>query len=183
MNGEVDPIVSDDYFVAIHEAGHGVVAVLSGVAVNLLAIVDEPDTAVDGFASACDDYAAVLASFASREFEPPIPPTRNGLGLLAVKLAGGIAEAKARGTVYCPGMSGSWHDRFTAEHVAGRLLHQPAVSAWVRGVLATIEGHTTALVSTNWNWIESVARELVGKRRLSGDEVRALRPGRLRRTA
>jgi hypothetical protein len=173
----------EEWFTAVHEAGHACVALLHHRPLGLVALCDVPGAATAGFSSASDDYDSIVAYFAAHPLARPMVPTVALLDRVVVLLAGGVAEARARGIAYDPGLAGGWCDRYQAEHLMGVALHQPPYGSWVRAALSVIEATTRRTIESEWPWIESVAGELLVKRRMSGTDVLALRPRRVGVTA
>jgi hypothetical protein len=173
----VDPVAAD-FLTATHESGHAVVRLVRGLPVGLIAVCDPIDTGgALGFCAVTSDYSGVLNYLSARQLEPPVAPEKNLIEHLLALLAGGVAESSARGVDYSPASPGAWRDRFDAEWLVGDVLRRAPYSAGVRGFLHAIEVVAAADVCKHWTWIEVVARELVTARRLTGDQIVALRPG------
>lgn len=177
MSRNVEP-PADDWLTAVHEAGHAVERLVRGLPVGLVAITDDSDAAAAlGFCAVSADYIGTVAYLTGRGLEPPVAPPSALIEHLLMLLAGPIAESVARAVPYSAASTGGFEDRYQAEWLVGGALHRAPYSAGVRDFLAVIEVVAAADVCKNWTWIETVARQLVTARRLTGDEVGALRPG------
>lgn len=170
---------TDLWRTCVHEAAHAVTGIASGLPVSLVAVNARHPGRVTG---ACwsgvppeNLTVALVGLDVSDATERPVPWSGAGLSPeLAYRLAGSLAVARVRGRSR-PGDDG-WRDRLECEYLLGGVLGLPPYSATVNAALAMVEDHTRRLLDRHWLWIEAVARELAVKHRLTGDEVKGLRP-------
>lgn len=167
---------------ALHEAAHAVVGVVVGLPIGGVAI----DHGIHphrrhGACWPSPGPIDVVAEWVEQDVEDryvrPAPYRGRRLDdYLVFLLAGGLAVAHARGVQYTAIQKDAYHDRFTAEWLAAHFAGHPYPGQWVHDLLLLIEEAARRHVVRHWRWIEVVAHELVDKRQLNGDQVKAMRP-------
>jgi ATP-dependent Zn protease len=155
-------ITTDDHvrLTAYHEAGHAVMAVLCGQHVTEVEIVGDAEHSgsVQSLRFAEEDASEVDPSIASA-------PTERRLLCTA---AGMVAEAMVSGR---RGWDESCEDLDAAVRLAMQVVGD---CERVIPYLESVREHTEDLLEKNWPAVEALARALMDRGRMSGDEVRRL---------
>ncbi len=143
---------SNTTITAIHEAGHAVAAIRTGLVFDVVSAIPDDERQLDGALDWIDLHTEVA-----------IVMPREALAL--VLLAGACAEAKLRGLRFDRVFSGvgAMDDR---DAIASLMLSPEQFLAVSRDVVA--------LVEQDWAAIERVARELEAGAELDYDEVEEL---------
>lgn len=145
---------------AFHEAGHAVMAELCGQRVTEVEIVGD------------DELTGSVRSLRFVEEDPavvdPHLPTAPAERRLLCTVAGLVAEAMVSGR---DGWDSSSEDLDAAVGLALRVVGD---CERVLPFLEKVRDHAEDLLRRSWPAVETVAAELVARRRLTGDEVRRL---------
>ena len=160
---------NDDYLVAVHEAGHAVVAVMSGIAVKAVLL---HRGSKQGECGPERGRCELFDASAERD--------ADASQFLKYILAGAAAEKRATGKY-------SERDGYDVDHAV--TLARAMLDDWtpdsqrVRAVVQAAQTVTNVcmLDDTIWRWVNRVAKALVTFRRLSGRQVYELRPREARR--
>lgn len=134
------------YFVAIHEAGHAVAAVVLN-APGFVSASIEPDAGTN-------TLGRVL--FSDVELPPPLTDA-------IIAVAGGVAEAKYNGETGFALSKSDLHLFNKACDRAGKERDTVRFGA---------KGEAVALINRHWSAVDALARELVVEKRLIADQVR-----------
>ena len=154
------PRLTRDERTAYHEAGHAVAAFFEQLRVRTATI--KPDK-VKGSLGHVSHYPK--PSF-HPDFETDARTERRVLAGVLTYLAGPAAERRATGRA-----TGSHDDYRNAMDMASRLCgSNESVGALLRWMWVQARD----LVTVHWSFIEAVARALLARRRLSGQEVREI---------
>lgn len=147
-------VATEDWIAAIHEAGHAVIARCVGYEVREIDI---------GNASRC----RVILEIA--EHQPPdgmtTPTIEDEEQDALYTLAGGVAEALRPGGDGTAGLDASDLEHFAT--LGPKAGDAEARAAW----RLRMRNMTERLATKNWSHIETVARELVVRKRLSGTQL------------
>jgi hypothetical protein len=163
-NGTLRTRPSELECIAYHEAGHAVVAVALGRAVNRVSIIP-------------DEERDTLGHCANRKmpfFHPDYDYDRKTRALaereILIYIAGGIAEARVRGR---HNHVGARADIGMAMDMAARMSGDTEEAS---AYLAWLHARAKNLVAVPWHWraVEKVAAVLLARQRISGQAVRRL---------
>lgn len=137
------------YFVAIHEAGHSAAALIIAPEAIQAALLEDADSG--------------RVRFAGWHALEEIPPAE----LIAITMAGPMAEARARGLPDFAAKITGAEDAIFAVAALRRLPTRDAQQA------AYASGKTLArlIIADHWQAVEAIARRLVVKRRLSQEQL------------
>lgn len=152
------------YGIALHEAGHTVIARALGMAVAGV----EVSRKRGGYGNTRSTFPDPPAD------ETPDAALQRSARAMAVHLAGDVAGGRVQAAV--GGYRGDHVDRQRALDIAIHRVGEADAARFVEEA----DAWTRTLVATHRSAIEAVARELVKRRRLSGadvDRIMAERPG------
>lgn len=159
----------DEEATAYHEAGHAVIGALRGRAPTFVTII--PDGRVAGKNEFPEDLRP--------EFKNHLDDSPEKRAYIETRILIELAATVAHDRRFPARVhdAGDAHD----ERCARAIIQDNA--GWAdnnrKGYFQQLQDTVRGLLQTNWPWVEAIARALIERRTISGEEIVKLRPGEI----